>query len=301
MTEFKDGIYRNQPIEEYHASRPHVSATSIKMAKRSLKEFDWYINGRMPRKEKAHFSAGNAFELALFDEAGFKEKVAIAQTQEWKKEALKEKPELKSPAQSKKYQELQSEFLKENENKYLISDTGEDSNDMIQNMLKSCREDKTIQKLIRNTDYQLSLYWTDLVTGLRLKTRPDICQVKKNIVVNLKTALDGSPQAFSRDLAKYDYPLQACIEILGCTSTGLMEKVDKYFWLVVEKRPPYNATIYEFGQEEIEACMVDAEYYFKLIKDAQDKNEFPGYSAKADNTLGILEAYIPSFYKTSFL
>src|SRR5574343_1362278 len=107
-------------------------------------------------------------------------------------------------------------------------------------MLSSCYQDKVIQGLISNTEYQLSLFWTDEQSGVRLKTRPDICKRKKNVIVNLKTTLDGSPEAFSKDINKYDYALQACIEWRGCVASGIMPTVDNYVWLVVEKVAPFN-------------------------------------------------------------
>ncbi len=300
MEKIEDGIYRDISIEDYHTNTSHVSATSLKIAKRSLKEFQWYRTGKIKQEKKIHLDLGNAFELALFDAIGFNDKVSILQTEKWKADALLDKPTLKEPGMSAHYKNNVEKFISQNQGKYLIPDVGEDSYSTVEAMLESCKQDTMIQRLIANTDYQLSLFWTEPTTGLKLKTRPDICQVKKNIVVNLKTCLDGSPQAFSKDLAKYEYPIQACIEIMGCLATGLMESVDNYFWLVVEKRPPFNATIYEFDQSDITAAMDEISYLFNKVKSAMDQNLYPGYSDRADNQYGILTAQIPLWYKTAF-
>lgn len=300
MEKIEDGIHKDISIEDYHRNGSHVSATSLKIAKRSLKEFHWYRTGNIQHEEKQHFSTGNAFELALFDKVNFDSKVAILQTEAWKQSALKEKPELKMPQSSKHFKDLYESFEILNRGKYLIPDVGQDSYETVEAMLESCYRDEMIQRLIKNTEYQLSLFWTEPSTGLKLKTRPDICQVKKNVVVNLKTSLDGSPSAFSKDLAKYEYPLQACIEILGCLSTGLMTTVDNYFWLVVEKRAPFNATIYEFDQSDIRAGMDEIGYLFNKVKQAMDQDKYPGYGDRADNQYGILTAQIPLWYKTAF-
>lgn len=121
-------------------------------------------------------------------------------------------------------------------------------------------------------------------------------QNKKNVVVNLKTTLDGSPKAFSKDLAKFDYPLQACVEIKGCIASGLMPQVDNYFWLVVEKVEPFNATIYEFIESDIRSTMMELEYYLNIIAKAQKENFYPGYTQQASNPHGILQATIPQWY-----
>ena len=300
MKPIENGIHNDISIEDYHTNQSHVSATSLKIAKRSLKEFHWYRTGKIKHEEKQHFSTGNAFELALFDKVAFENKVAILQTEQWKAEALMDKPTLKAPGMSAYYKQCVENFEFAHRGKYLIPDIGDDSFETVEAMLESCYKDEMIQRLIKNTEYQLSLFWDDPNTGLKLKTRPDICQVKKNVVVNLKTCIDGSPAAFSKDLAKYEYPLQAAIEVMGCIETKLMPKVDNYFWLVVEKRPPFNATIYEFSQEEIVAAMDELEYLFSKVKKAMDENKYPGYSDRADNKWGILTANIPLWYKTSF-
>lgn len=289
-----NGIYDNISIGDYHANRTHISATGIKRAKKSLKYFLWGFQNEQERK--LHMDFGNAFELALLDRKGFEEFVAIEQTEAWEHESLINKPELKNPKQSKLYQERKEAFYKANGSRYIIPDIGEQSFMTIEEMLKSCYQDQVIQKLISGTEYQLSLFWTHEETGLNLKTRPDICKRKKNVIVNLKTALDGSPEAFSKDLCKLDYPLQAAVEIMGCLRTGLMTDVDNYFWLVVEKQPPYNATIYEFDKSDIAHSMDELDYLLNKIARAKEEEKYPGYSDRADNQHGILTARIPAYY-----
>lgn len=287
-------IYTDLSITDYHANRTHISATSIKEAKVSLKQFDWHRRGLMPKSDGSHFDFGNAFELALLDKVGFEKTVAIEQQEYWIALANEGREEpYSNPRNSARYKAEASKFETENKGKYIITDSGFKK---VEQMLTSCYSDSTIKKLIENTDYQLSLFWTDEESGLNLKTRPDICKTKKNVVVNLKTTLDGSPKAFSRDLVKFDYPLQACVEIKGCVDSGLMPKVDNYFWLVVEKVEPFNATIYEFIESDVRATMMELEYYLNIIAKAQAENFYPGYTQQSDNRHGILQATIPAWY-----
>src|SRR5687767_9496201 len=97
-----NGIHTNISITDYHLNKSHISATSIKMAKKSLALWKW--SQTHPQEEKLHFSFGNAFELALLDKANFEKNVAILQTASWVAKALAEKPELKVPKSSKCYE-----------------------------------------------------------------------------------------------------------------------------------------------------------------------------------------------------
>lgn len=293
----KDGIFDNISIEAYHADREYDSSTTIKWAKQSLAHYAYMRNTK--QEDKPHFSFGNAFELALLDRAGFADHVAIADTEMWLAKARNEKPDT-DPENLKKtgaYQKEKKQFLAGVDGRYQIDDVGQHSYECIERMLESCMKDATIQRLISGIEYQLSLFWHDDQTGLGLKTRPDISKRKNNVIVNVKTIDDGSPQNWSRELVKYDYPLQACIEMSGAVATGLMSSVDNYFWLVVEKKEPFNATIYEFSENDIPSCMDQLEYQLNKLAKAKKENLFPGYTQESDNKHGILTAQIPPWYR----
>lgn len=294
-----NGIYDNISIQDYHANRTHVSATQIKLAKKSLSLWRWMQSH--PTETKLHLDFGNACELALLDKENFQKSVAILQTQAWIAKANEGREKAyASPKQSKAYQTELEKFEAENAGKYIIPDVGPQSFEVIEYMLESCHKDAVIQKLISNTEYQLSLFWADPLTGMNLKTRPDICKRKKNVIVNVKTTNDGSPAAFSKDLAKYDYPLQSAVEMRGCIATGLMDQVDNYFWLVLEKEPPYNATIYEFDKSDQQYSYDELDYLLNKMLRAKEENLYPGYGDRSDNTYGILTAQIPLYYKTIY-
>lgn len=293
----EDGIYDNISIEDYHANRTHISSTRIKYAKKSLKLLNWHNRELITQEHKTQFDFGNAVELKLVDNLNFDKFVAVMPDSVWCDEANKIK-EYKSVRSSSHYQEKKKEWLVANEGKYIIMDKGEtESYEAIKHMIDSCNDDPIIQRLLENTEYQVSLFWTDEKTGLKVKTRPDVCKAKKNVIVNIKTARDGSPEAFSKDLANLDYPMQACIEIEGCLKTGFMESVDNYFWLVLEKEPPYNATIYEFDEQDIAINTDHMHYYFNKIAEANKNDKWPGYTDRADNKYGILRADIPAWYR----
>lgn len=293
----KDGVYTDITIDAYHANTTHISATQVKYAKKSLRLLDWYRRGLITQEDKPCFGFGNAFELALLDKNEFAQRVAIMPDSEWVAGAMQVKA-YSNPRNSTFYQVAKEEWSAQNQGKYVILDKGEkESWEAIQHMLDSCYQDAVIQKLIENTEYQLSIFWTDPETGLKVKTRPDICKRKKNVIVNVKTVNDGSPESFARECAKWDYPIQAAIEIQGCLKSWLMERIDNYFWLVVEKEPPYNATIYEFSNKDIEMFTDRISYYFTKIREAQKQNLWPGYTDRADNKYGILTVEIPLWYR----
>jgi len=298
-----EGIHTDISIEAYHADTDYLSATNLKWARQSLAQFRYQMDKKLrgeSQEEKSSFGFGNAFELALLDTKMFESSVAIREDDMWVSEARNKQPEIapENLRRSKTYQDLSKKYETEKGNRYSINDVGSESYEAIEHMIESCKKDAVINRLLENVSYQLSLFWTDPETGIRLKTRPDICKVKTNSVINLKTTKDGSPEEFSKDIAKYAYPLQAVLEMRGCIATGLLDKIDYYFWLVAEKNEPYCATVYEFDKEDWGYNATELDYLLGILKKAQEANLWPGYSQRSDNKYGILKAKIPLWYKT---
>lgn len=289
------GIY-NIDITSYHQDKSWISSTGIIHAKRSLSEYKLYLDGFYDENDALHFSFGNAVELYLIDEAGFFDKVAVAPESKWIEEALAYKPDLKSPRSSKTFQDYKKEFEKENEGKYIIPDTGEQSFEAVEVLCARCKSDEWISKIIKGAEYQNSIYWIDPETGLQMKTRPDLINRELGIVIDIKTTLDGSPDDFSRTLAKLDYPIQGCVQIEGAQQSGLIPKVERYFWLVLEKNAPFNATLYEFDMSDVLVVMDELHYQLRKLKGAYENDYWPGYGQIADNKYGILTAKIPAWY-----
>ena len=285
------GVYTDISIEDYHNEHEYISASRLKLAKKSLKLFKMSMDGKLHQERKAHFDFGNAFELALLDPDNFDTKVA--NEVDILNEIYEKKPDTKSPRATTMYRD----WMDSQDGKYVIHSIGDQSFETIRYMLESCYQDETIQRLIKNVEYQYSIYFKDRVTGLNLKTRPDICKSKKNVIVDVKTALDGSPEQFARDCANNDYPLQACMQIDGALQSGFMSSVDNYFWLVCEKEPPYSATLYEFAKDDIQWCMDSYNYVKGIVARAIEENKFPSYSQRADNQKGILTLNLPLYYK----
>jgi len=285
---FNNGIFNNIGIHDYHSDKKYISASALKESAISLAHFDYYY--KKPSERKSHFDFGNCFELALMD--------AINSTNEFDKFVTiydeSKRPEIDKGITSNKNQEWKNEVL--NSDKYIISKTGNESLETMQSMLESCIKDSVINALIKNTDYQKSLFWTDKKTGLKIKTRPDVCKMTKSVIIDIKTTKDASPEKFAKDAVNFGYPLQAITQINGCIETGLMNP-EKYFWLAVEKTAPFNAQLYEFKKEDWQLMQDRYDYYLGLIKMAKEQNKYPGYTQRADNIHGILELELPMWYK----
>lgn len=288
----KDGIYKQLPIGEYHANRTHESSSTLKQFKVSPRHYELYVSEMSEEKDRvSHFDFGNAMELALIDEASFNKDVYIVDS-----ETICSAIGGARPKATKQFKEWYTTEMELAGGKYVIEKTGAESLETIKLIRKRCMEDPLIKALIDNIDYQASCLWTDKDTGVKLKTRPDVVNRNKNVVIDIKTCADGSPHAFSRDVAKFKYPLQAVLQIEGVLKTNMLDSVDLYYYLALEKEAPYNVQLYRLDEEDIEKARLQLKAL--LVDFARHKagESRPGYNYNSMNKHGILSLDIPVYY-----
>lgn len=302
----KDGIHYGLDINEYHDNDTHESSTDCKPAIESSLDYLYKQELRRLEREQRkagvlphvpHFDFGNAFELKLIGDPAFEKTVAIFDDTEIYDKLIGEGKA--RPRSTKEYKEWKDAWDQEHsEAQYHIAATGEtESLYALEHMVRNAKKNKIISDAITNMDYQPSCFWTDPETGLKLKTRPDVVRVTKETLIDIKTCADASPHGFGRQLHNLDYPFQAVMQIEGAIQTGLIEKLGGYYWLAVQKTPPYHACLYEFVPRDIK--LVKAHIYdfvLSRIKKAKETGNYPGYEEQADNPYGVLSMGIKNFY-----
>lgn len=292
------GVHEAVPIDLYHKDRRIISSTGLKLAKKSSRHLAYYITHDQEQKSALDF--GNAFETALLDK--------VNGTKEFDKTCViydpEQRPEQSKGITSKINQAWKAEVF--NCGKYVIKAKGEtESLEALGQMVDSVMAEPLIAELLTVVDYQKSFIWKDPKTGVKCKTRPDIAIKNKRVMVDIKTTKDASPRGFARECANFDYPLQAITQIEGAIRTGYLEEVDEYFWLAIEKSPPYNAVLFRLQEEDREWLRDQFELYLnrcaQVLEDLKKHGDIyafcNGYNENADNKYGVLDLDLPLFYK----
>lgn len=298
--EFQDGIYYDMPIEAYHENKSHVSTSGLKYMRQSPKHF-LHRYHKDEEERKSHFDFGNAFETMLLDADNADSRICIYDTEAKIKEIQEAKIEkdgkpYEKVKATKAYREWFDSVVKGLNGRYGIDYSGPESLETIKGMLSACYEDAIINKLVKDVSYQCSIFWTHS-SGVKLKTRPDIVIPRSNIVIDVKTDIDGSPAGFAKKAAQHDYPIQAIQQIDGLVSSGLMSKVNLYYWLVVTKNEPYCATLYKFTQEDQDWVRGLYEHWISLLAQGQRENRWPGFQQHG-NDFGVVDLSLPLWYRS---
>ena len=128
---------------------------------------------------------------------------------------------------------------------------------------------------------ELSCVWTDPTTGLTCKTRADrmIRYQGVSTVVDIKTTINGDPDSWPREIAKYSYHTQAAIELAALNT--LQPAARQYLFIVLDKGgkgdPPALCAVYSLEEDaRLEGDRL-VKRWLGQHKRCVDSGEWPGY------------------------
>ena len=285
----EDGVYTDMPIETYHENKTHFSASSIKEAFKSNAHFKAYLEKENVRQ--SYFDFGNAFELSIQSEPEFKKNVAVFDDND--------RPEPNKTYGSTLNKEWKTNFYKDNENKLIIPVNGANSLDVLTVCKDSLYSHHAAVSLLKNSEYQTTIFWTCSETGLKLKTRPDFWKPSTSkrtaIVTDLKTDKDSESEKHFKSIYNNNYPIQATLQLMGLRHAKLINDSARFFWIVCSKSSPFNTEVYEFDSSDIEIFTEALKFKLEDIKRAFDDGVFLSYEPK--NCMGIKLVDFPVWYK----
>jgi hypothetical protein len=114
---------------------------------------------------------------------------------------------------------------------------------LIESMHSALMREPQIAEIFAEGDSEVTLRWTDGETGLRCKARPDRWNRRLRLMADLKTSADASDRAFGRSVVAYGYDITHAHYVEGARACG--DPVEKYVFVVQEKRKPYLPVLYE--------------------------------------------------------
>lgn len=117
-------------------------------------------------------------------------------------------------------------------------------------------------------------------TGAPCKCRPDF-ETKEDIVVDLKSTIDASPDEFGRSAYNYRYYVQAPFYLDGINAEAGREKVRHFVFVACEKVPPYGVGVYFIDREAIELGRRDYVRDCATFVACKETNHWPGYGNEA--------------------
>lgn len=123
-----------------------------------------------------------------------------------------------------------------------------------------------------------SVYWNDPTTGVLCRCRPDWWR-EDDVLVDLKTTDDASPEVFAKSMANWRYDVQDPFYTDGVKiATG--RNVKAFVFIAVEKKPPYAVGVYVLDSASREIGRAMYQQDLKVYAECLANDNWPGYGDK---------------------
>lgn len=243
---FEPGVYELS-IEDYHASAG-ISRSAISELKKSpLHYWDKYINSsRKKEKPSPAMVIGSAVHTLLLEPYFFDYYFIKEQ-----------KFDCRNSGQKK----LKEQYEKRCEGKELIKIGWQKK---IADMVMAVNDHSKASRIINDASIEKSYYWIDKDTNLLCKSRPDIYNEKLDILADLKTTKEASPDVFKRNLIASDYHIQAAMQREAIfQTTGKL--VTDFVFIAVPSVRPYKPYIYRLDEEVLQQGLFEFKQALALL------------------------------------
>ena len=165
--------------------------------------------------------------------------------------------------------------------------------DTICGMRDSIMSNPYARKLI-NGNIEQSMYFTDELTKVECKCRPDVWRkvADRVVITDLKSAKSVMPNDFMRDCVKYHYDLQTAMYRDGASKVlGVPKDNIDFVFIAVEKKPPYLLNIMQADTYVIQKGEADFREYIGTYAECKQTNDWYGLNGSKGiiNTLSLPE------------
>lgn len=153
-----------------------------------------------------------------------------------------------------------------------------------------------VQKLLASATIENGITWTDPMTGLLCKGKPDGYNTASKLVFDLKTTISAHPTDFQRAIWNYRYHEQAAFYINGLNAIHGEDTFRRFLFIVVEKEAPYAASVFMLAESAINVGWITCQSLLNLHKQCVDNNDWSAqYDILSTHKSGVMDMDLPDF------
>lgn len=256
------GIYSDISEERYHAG-PEVSVSALKNFERA----PLAAIASEPEESKA-LHMGDVFHTMLLQPTIFDAKFMVTK--------LKRISEREKATQDELAKADGRELVKQD-----VFDTARRMVDAVRGHSSLIRE-----ILDSQIDTEQSMYWIDPATRLLCRGRADVLAHEFRTIVDIKTSVDATADAFSKACYNYAYHWQAHFYRTGMPLAGGWDP-QAFVFLVIEKEPPFLVGLYEIQPRALLLAADEVERNMRRWAECARAKNFPGLPADAPVPLDL--------------
>lgn len=278
----EDGVFVGIPDEVYHADPNSLSSSGArKLLWDSAAAFDQ--ERRTPRAPKTEYDVGHLVHFLVLGEgakievldpavhgltAAGKPTDSFKSTAMWKDKCAEVRKSGAIPVTPAEYAEAEV-------------------------MAAALLKHPLAKRLLASGDAEISGYWTDPETEVRLRWRADWLHRGRSsrlIIVDYKTTKSARPSSFHKSCGDYGYHQQEDWYRTGVVANGLDDD-PLFVFIAQEKEPPYLASVHESHPEDIARAHELNRKAIDIYAKCRETGIWPGYGD------GIHTIEIPTFQR----
>lgn len=154
-------------------------------------------------------------------------------------------------------------------------------------------------EFMRGATPEVSMYYTDPSTGIKVRIRPDAIQIAENVgfntIISVKSTKAKDIRKFYYDAAKYAYELSEGMyqEVAeGVTGRPFLSTV----MIMIQTVMPYDIAVFVWNGEDIEIGKYKYHQALLTVKDCKESGKYPGFDAFAENgNAGFIDMKLPDW------
>lgn len=212
-------LFKDLPAHLYHADREALSCSLLKPLLISPAHFQTALTATHSGSDAKDF--GTLLHLLLLQPHLVGQEVAVY-------------PEIVHPT-NKAYRE----FVETNALKLVVDEpTFSTARQLADKVRETHYKGRPLGRFIEESMTEVSIYFTEPTTGLRLRVRHDIYH--PDLAFDLKSTRHPSVNLFSRDAVKFDYDLQAFMYSLGRSLYEGTSDTKPFVFIAAESNEPFS-------------------------------------------------------------
>lgn len=253
-----DGFYPRVPEAVYHADQGSLSSSGARKLVRPSTPEKFRAEQLDPPNPKPQYDFGHAAHKMVLGEGG---QLVRVDADDWRTNVAKQQ-RIDAWAQGK------APLLKKDI-------------ELAQVMAGKVFAHQVAAKLLSAGTPEMSGYWHDDATGIRLRFRADWLTDPGDsggriFCVDYKSAASADPDEFRRSAAKYGYHQQAAWYQDGLREVGISDDAP-FLFIVQEKTSPFSVSLVQLDQEDIDRGRRLNRIAIDLYAQCVETNTWPGY------------------------
>ena len=154
--------------------------------------------------------------------------------------------------------------------------------DIVRAIAGAIRAHPIAAEAFKDGEAEVSLTWRDPGTGMPCKARPDYLPAHAGWLVDLKTAISANPRVWRDQAYRLGYHARAAW-YLDAAATVLGRAPEEYWFVIVEKEPPYLVSVISFDEGALAWGRSANRKACALFARSAATNDWPGYRAPGQN------------------